>query len=554
MLLIIGLDGATWDLLDPWIEEGRLPHLAQLRRHGVAGPLASTIPPATLPSWSTFMTGVNPGKHGVFDFTRRQFGTYEVRFVNSTFRKAPTVWKMLSHAGRRVCVLGLPGTYPPETVNGCMISGFDTPVTTRADASFVVPPTLVPLVMESGGFPFADFQEFRVGTAWYRMALNRLLRGIQIKTRLAQALLRREDWDCFLLLFGESDTVAHHFWKFHDRRSPRFDPHGASEFGAAIRGVYEALDEAIGKLRHLAPDATVLVVSDHGFGGAGNKVVYLNRWLTQQGLQSACWKHAQSRVAATAKHFVLHTVPSRLQARAFRLNGGRWASRLESRSRFAGIEWAKSRAFSEELNYFPSVWLNLKGREPQGTVDRRDYERVRNDVCAAALTLPDPEHGRPVVRRAWRREELYEGPWVEHAPDVILDLDVDQGYSYTCLPSATAPSARPTRVLGPGEGAGGKLAGMSGSHRPNGVFVLGDGRRAARYLRGVQIADMTPTILDLCGVQSSAEFDGKTVAAVAQTNQRPLKPVVPRQGDERVYGEAEEGEIAARLRALGYLE
>src|SRR5579862_1133306 len=98
MLLIIGLDGATWDLLDPWIAQGRLPQLARLRAAGVWGPLASTVPPATLPSWATFMTGVNPGKHGIFDFTRREFGTYDVRFVNATFRKAPTVWRLLSDA------------------------------------------------------------------------------------------------------------------------------------------------------------------------------------------------------------------------------------------------------------------------------------------------------------------------------------------------------------------------------------------------------------------------------------------------------------------------
>ncbi len=554
MLLIIGLDGATWELIDPWIEQGRLPHLEQLRRYGVTGPLASTMPPATLPSWSTFMTGVNPGKHAIFDFTRREFGTYEVQFVNATFRKAPTVWKLLSDAGRRVSVLGLPGTYPPEDVNGCMISGFDTPVTTRADASFVVPRTLVPLVMKSGGFPFADFQEFRIGPGWYRRALDRLLRSIEIKTTLAQQLLRREDWDCFLLLFGESDTVAHHFWKFHDQQSPRFDPHGASEFGNAIRCVYEALDDAIGRLRSAVPSATVLVVSDHGFGGAGNKAVYLNRWLAQQGMQSAYWKHTRSRVAAAVKRMALHALPSGAHARAFRLAGGRWASRLESRSRFAGIDWEKTRAFSEELNYFPSVWLNLKGREPLGTVDPSDYERVRDDICAATITLRDPEHGRPVVRRAWRREELYDGPWIRYAPDIILDFELDRGYSYTCLPSAAAPSSGAAHVLDAAGWAGGKLAGMSGSHRPNGVFLLANGSRAGRRIEGVRMADMAPTILDLCGVHLSAEFDGKTITAVAQTSESPFKPVMSGRGHERPYGEAEEGEIAARLRALGYLQ
>src|ERR1700687_60558 len=404
MLLIIGLDGATWDLLDPWIAAGRLPNLARIRGAGWFGPLRSTMPPATLPSWTTFMTGVNPGKHGIFDFTRREVGSYEVRFVNGSLRKAPTVWQLLSAVGRRVCVLGLPGTYPPEEITGCMVSGCDPRVTTRADASFVSPRSLAPLVMKLGGFPFADFQEFRVGPRWYHDALDRLLRGIETKTRLAHTLLRREAWDCFLLLFGESDTVAHHFWKFHDPQSPRFDASRAGEFGDAIRRVYEALDDAIGTLTDAAPGANVLVASDHGFGGAGRKVVYLNRWLEQCGLLVRTPGRAGSRLASHAKRLALRALPAGAQTRAFRLNGGRWASRLESRSRFAGIDWTRTCAFSEELNYFPNVWLNVSGREPLGTVSLADYDRTREDVCAALDELRDPDTGGSVVRRgAWRR-------------------------------------------------------------------------------------------------------------------------------------------------------
>ena len=136
------------------------------------------------------MTGVNPGQHGVFDFTRREPGTYRVRFVNSTFRKAPSIWRVLSDAGKRVAVLGMPGTYPPEPVNGCMVSGFDAPVTTRATRSFIYPRSLADEVMRLGGFTFADFQEFNVGPGWYRTALSRLLQGVERKRDLALARLQ----------------------------------------------------------------------------------------------------------------------------------------------------------------------------------------------------------------------------------------------------------------------------------------------------------------------------------------------------------------------------
>jgi len=554
MLLIIGLDGATWDLMGPWIAAGRLPHLARLQQQGVSGRLASTMPPATLPSWTTFMTGVNPGKHGIFDFTRRELGSYEVRFVNATFRKAPTVWRLLSDAGRRVAVLGLPGTYPPEPLNGCMISGFDTPVTTRADASFVTPPDLAPLVEQLGGFPFADFQEFRVGADWYRMALDRLLQGIAVKTRLAQTLLRREAWDCFLLLFGESDTVAHHFWRFHDPRSPRFDRAGAGELGDAIFRVYAALDAAIGRLRDTVPDAAVLVASDHGFGGAGSKAVYLNNWLQQIGFQRAQRGGTRLRAAGVAKRLALQLLPAALQARAFRLNGGRWASRLESRARFAGIDWSGTQAFSEELNYFPSVWLNVKGREPEGIVAPADYDRVCDALCAAAATLRDPVHGGPVIRRVWRRAELYDGPYLSYAPDLVLELNLDGNYSYTCLPSRMAPTAEAVRQLDACECAGGKLTGMSGSHRPDGIVLLAHDRVPhGQWLRGAQIGDLAPTILDLCGASIPADFDGRTISPVVSPSEGREMPVSGGQRGERWYGPAEEHEIAARLMDLGYL-
>lgn len=554
MLLIVGLDGATWDLLGPWMAQGRLPNLRALCDRGAYGPLTATMPPATFPSWTTFMTGVNPGRHGIFDFTRREPHEYRVRFVNGTFRKAPTVWRLLSDAGRRVCVLGLPGTYPPEPVNGVMLSGWDTPVTTRADASFVYPPEKAAQVAALGGFPFADFQEFRTGPGWHHQALERLLRGIETKVRLSTALIREAAWDCFLILFGESDTVAHHFWRFHDRQSPRHGGTGTDDLGDAIGRVYAALDAAVGRLRELLPEADVLIASDHGFGGVGRKALHLNRWLAERGwLRFA--RDGGGALATRLKRHALHWVPPAFQARLFRWRGASLANRLESQARFSGIDWARTQVFSEELNYFPSFWLNVRGREALGTVAPEDYERVCREVCAAAAEWKDPEHGRPIVRRAWRRDELYAGPWIKFAPDIILDLNEDSGYSYTCLPSRSQPGDATIRRLSPVECGGGKLAGMSGSHRREGVFVLsGPNVRHDGWMEGIQMADMTPTILSLCAVESHEDFDGETVSSIVSDRQSARSTGRQDASVERVYGVREEAEIAARLTDLGYLE
>ena len=163
-LLVIGLDGATLDLVRPWAAAGRLPVLARLMAAGAWGPLRSTIPAATFPAWTSLVTGVNPGRHGVLDFTERVPGTYRVRFVNGSYRRVPALWTRLSAAGRRVAVLTVPATYPPEPIDGVMVSGFDSPLATAIDGSFVHPRALYrDLQRAVGRVPFADFQEVTTG-------------------------------------------------------------------------------------------------------------------------------------------------------------------------------------------------------------------------------------------------------------------------------------------------------------------------------------------------------------------------------------------------------
>lgn len=551
MLLILGLDGATLDLVEPWIAEGRLPHLARLRRAGAWGRLASTVPAATFPSWTTFMTGVNPGRHGVLDFTRRERGEYRVRFVNATYRKAPTIWRLLSDAGRRVSVLGLPGTYPPEPINGCMVSGFDTPVTTRANASFVHPPAFAGEVAAAGGFPFADFQEFHIAPGWHAEACRRLCDGIARKVALAGRLLARERWDCLMLLFGESDTAAHHFWALHDPRSPRHDAAQAAALGDPLRTVYMALDDAVGRLTAMVPAATVLVVSDHGFGGAGITGVRLNRWLAEQGMLRFLPGARRTRWAGRLRAAAVRAIPEGWQAACFRLAGGALASRLESGVRFGGIDWAHTHAFSEELNYFPSIWLNVQGRDRRGTVPVREYDERCEQVRAALLAWRDPRTGDPVVEKVWRRDELYTGAGVATAPDLVLELATPGGYSYVGMPSygGDAPAVAP---LDPAA-LGGKLAGMSGSHRPDGLFLLCGAPVHPGRVDGARIADLAPTILALCGVAAPADWDGRALAALQPRPLAPTSEGPPWDAVEADYDEAESADLQRRLERLGYL-
>jgi predicted AlkP superfamily phosphohydrolase/phosphomutase len=520
--LLIGLDGAEPSLVEPWIAQGKLPNLAALRRGGAFLPLKSTRPPATFPAWTSCVTGVNPGRHGIFDFTEMTPGAYAVRFVNSTFRKVPALWNVLSDAGKRVCVLGVPGAYPPEEVNGVMVAGFDSPVCTRIDRSFVDPPSMYKAVRQ---WRFADFQETRIGPGWHAMALARLHEGIAVKEAIAVHLMAQEPWDFFMVVFSESDTVGHHFWLFHDEASPRHQP----GFENAILEIYQRLDAAVGRLIEAAGNGTGIgVVSDHGFGGAGGGVVHLNNWLAQHG-----YLHFTRGGKSLAKRAALSLTPERWRGALFR-RLRTMAGRAESRSRFGGIAWERTRAWSEELNYFPSIRINLKGREPCGQVDPSDYDSFVKELCGLLEEWD-------CVDKAWRRDELYTGGYVHKAPDIIIELALDGGYSHSVLRSRGGP---PFRRIRPDEYLGGKERGMNGNHRPVGVLLLSEpvARLEAR------IEDVAPTVLAFLGAPAPA-MDGRPLLGASRSAQAGGNAPT-----EMPYSKTEEKAIESRLRGLGYYE
>ncbi len=504
------------------MDEGRLPHLAALRETGAYMRCASVDPPVTYPAWTTCVTGVNPGRHGIFDFTEMTRGAYGLRFVNSSHRRAPALWNILSEAGKHVGVLGVPGTYPPEEVTGFMVSGFDSPVATAVDRSFVYPPELYESVRE---WRFADFQEHDIGERWHDTALQRLLDKVAVKESIAIELLQREAWDFFMVVFGESDTVSHHFWMFHDPNSPRH----RTGHETAIREVYERLDAAVGRLVDAAGDnVTIGICSDHGFGGAGTGVVHLNNWLAENGYL----RFIPAR-ESLLKSLALRYTPQRLRGTLFRSLRG-LATKAESHSRFAGIDWDRTTAFSEELNYFPSIRINLRGRETKGHVAPEDYDAFCRGLCAK-LEAWEP------IRKAWRREELYDGPYVDRAPDIIVELALENGYSHSCLRSRGGPSFR---RIGPDEYLGGKERGMNGNHRPTGVLFLSKPTVSG----AARLEDVAPTVLAEIGVPSPP-MDGTSLLDAPLESDAWDVPC-----DSRVYTPAETEVVERRLRDLGYFE
>jgi len=444
-----------------------------------------------------------------------------VRFVGGTVRRVSTVFSRLARAGLRVAALGFPGTFPPERLEGGLsVSGWDSPVAATAGPEFVRPRERhADLVRRFGGpLVFDDADEFDGGPGWHEALGPHLERRIERRASLYEDLLTRDGpWDVFACYFGETDTAAHHLWALSDPRSPRRPPRMPER--NPLLGVYRAADEAVGRLARAAgPGARVVVCSDHGAGGAGDRVVYLNRLLADAGLLTF---RRGGRAAAALKDFGLRILPARARERVFRMGGSALASRLESAVRFGGIEWSRTMAFSEELNYAPSVWLNLRGRDPGGCVAPSDRARVIRAVVEAL---------GPLVREAHPREAIYEGPETIHAPDLVLDLALEDGYSVNLLPSATAPGTSWERRLDPSERLGRKARAPSGSHRRAGILVArGEGFAAGARI-GASVADVAAIVHAWAGVGADLALDGR-----------------------RPPGPADEAALASRLGALGYL-
>lgn len=538
--LVLALDGATFTVIEPLVAAGRLPHLGRALREGVHAPLPSVVPPVTFPAWSSFMTGLAPGEHGVFDFTQKVPGAYRLRFANASDRAGRSLFARVCEAGGRVLVLGMPAAFPPERVNGLLVCGFDAPVSTGTDARSASDPALYERIARiAGPWMRPDIDESARDDGFHERAVGTLLARIERKEQFALEALRALTLsggppDLAMVVFSESDTVGHHYWRDHDPNSPRHDPAASAARRGAITAVYERLDTACGRLRQaFGEEAACIVLSDHGMGGAANHIVHLNRRLEECGLLVRRRAGGLDTLARTARDTALGILPPPLAQRLFRSARGA-AARLESTARMGGFDWSATTAWSEEANTNPGVWINLRGREARGCVDPADYEATRSAVIEALENWRIPEDDAPVVRRALRREQVHSGPFVERAPDVCVELALHRGYGLSLVPTPWSERPPSVRALAPHERAGGRGRGMNGTHRRDGIWIDAGGALSAAPAGLAHAAAAIAGVMGLPWEEGSAHGEA----------------LRPRQD----YSSQEEAVVAERLRALGYLE
>jgi predicted AlkP superfamily phosphohydrolase/phosphomutase len=569
-VFIIGWDGATFDLIRPWVAEGKLPNVAKLMETGTHGPLRSTLPPWTFPAWNTFMTGKNPGKHGIFDFFRIRPGTYDLDFVNGGHRRAATFWQILSAAGRSVVSISVPCTFPPEPVNGVMISGFDVPggggPGSSVDARGMYPPEFCEELNKNvGPHPVgaAGVQEINSGRP--DLGVELIIAGINQKSATAKYLATHRPWDCFMILYGESDGSGHQFWKYCDPKSPLFTEQPAGMRDSILR-VYQALDRQIGELRALLPaDTNILMMSDHGFGGVSDWVIYPNCWLHEKGLLRlrGALRNRLSRFLDGAKFWALSNLPAKVKRFLYRV-GRRSAGRFEASVRYGMINWAQTQVYFDENPYYPTLRVNLKGRQPHGTVEPgQPYEDLRTKVIEELENWRHPETGDRIVEKAYRREEVYSGPCTGEAPDIVVKWALHQGYSYAFKLSSKSRNRAWIEKVDPHQPENLQyFSAKSGTHRDYGIFLAqGPAISAGATPRDAHMTDLAPTILHLLGVPVPEDMDGRVLAEIlTETFQTPVQrtsgtgPVAATAENKDGYTAEDEEKVSERLKALGYVE
>ncbi len=488
-ILVAGLDCAAPELLldDDTLE---LPNLRRLMEAGCWGRLESVIPPITVPAWMCMATSQDPGTLGVYGFRNRADYSYDgMTTVNSDSFDALTVWDQVARAGGRSILVGVPPSYPPRPMAGLSVGCFLTPDPDRD--VFTHPPSLGDRLRAlTGSYP-VDVRDFRTDD---KVRLHReILDMTEAHFEVVRELLRTEPWDYFQFVEIGLDRVQHGFWRDHDPRHPKHDP--TSPWRAVVRDYYELLDRELGSVFELLDEDTlVLVASDHG-ARALEGGFCVNEWLVREG-----W-------------LALERYPDRVTP----------FDELQ-------VDWSRTRAWSAG-GYYARVFLNVEGREPEGTISPAEYEAVRDTLAAALEAAPGPD-GRPLGTRVFRPERLYrEVRGV--APDLIVhfgDLAWRSvggvGYSGVYVDE---------NDTGPDDC----------NHAQQGAFILaGAGVPAFGELQGVHLLDIAPTLLERGGFTIPRSMQGRALLAGAPAPDRAL-PSGPDDEAERT--------IRERLAGLGYI-
>jgi predicted AlkP superfamily phosphohydrolase/phosphomutase len=531
--LLLGLDGATFTVLDPYIEAGVMPFLGELRERGTSGVLRSIMPPLTPPAWTSMVTGKHPGQHGVFDFFQKEEpGSIYFSFANSQNVGSATIWSLASDAERRVISLNFPLMFPAPPVNGAVVPGGMMPwrqlrlgchppglfQELKALEAFE-PKEMLDMELEVkaiDGCPEDEFAEF------LRLHIRKERRWAAV----LRHLMNQEPADLIGILFDGVDKLQHLCWRFID---PAFRPADPTPWEREMidlcESYFRSLDGLLAEIVEAAgPDATVVVASDHGFGPTQD-VFHVNSWLEQEGL--LYWAESES---------------------AARKRSSTDVGFAEMTRHVHAVDWSRTLAYAATPS---SQGIHIVERVPgkDAPLPEDVRAKISLDLAAALLELRRPTDGRPMVDEVWTREQAFAGPYEALGPDISMIL-TDAG-TMSILPSETIFGRREQ---------------PRGHHRWEGTFIAtGPGIRAGAEVAGLSIVDVAPLLLHQLELPVPDDVAGRLPEEIfedGELERRPLRRVragappaaLATSAADLALEPEEQAALLDRLRALGYVE
>lgn len=465
-VLVIGLDGANIDLIRQWSGEGKLPAFRKLLEEGCHGNLESVIPTITIPAWNCMASGKNSGKTGVFSFIQKAYGTYDFRVYQTLNKKEECIWDILSDHGREVFVFNAPNVLYAYPIKGYMVSG----VICLSEDKLTYPGDLKE---ELSRLEYRrDIGDIQTLWSMSDAELQDIHREItDNQCRILLHFLEKK-WDFGFFVLTELDRIQHAFWNQKE----------------VLLRHYQNIDRNLGEILGKAGDGTtVFIFSDHGFG-PNERTFLINEWLAKRGLLQT-----RQILSVKAAKLLLRIQKRPAVVSLLRTLWRRFAPlrplylRLAKGTSRTPIQWDKTKAYSYAT--FGTIYLNVVGREPQGTVRPEDYESLRTEIIEGLKEVP---------AKAYRREELYSGEFLESGPDIVVEID-----NYVNSISG---------VVGYGKEFRERFGGHHDRH--NGTFIgWGPGIRKGAGVKA-QMFDIVPTLLYLFDLPLNRDFDGRVLREI----------------------------------------
>jgi len=537
-ILIVGLDGGSWNVLNLMFKKGLLKNLKNIIKNGASGILKSTHPPASPPAWTSFLTGVNPGKHGIFGFTKKSnANSYTLIPVNRLDIKKPSMWRILSDRGKKIISINVPMTFPPEKVNGYIITGMMTPDTV---SNFTYPASLKKELFDAGikyridishniNKEYTTNQQIIENNAkkffddLYDLTQNRL------KTSL---YLLEKEWDIFMTVFVGTDRLQHFLWDYIDERKTK-----NIKITKKIYEYYNYLDECIYKIfKYVDDNITFIIISDHGFGRCqGN--FYLNKWLKEQGflkLKKKTWLLKVLKKIAKSCGLTSNKISKYSKSQI--------TQKIRSWGSF--IDWKHSKAYFSNIN---GININLKGRELYGCVQPgKEYEKRRQELIQKLLSIKDPSTNQPIIHKVYKKEEIFKGEFLNDAPDLLISFSETMGYI------AFKTDYDVPNILD-------KDLRIRGNHRMDGIYIMNGKHIKSGVKCEAEIVDIFPTIFYLLHQPIPEYVDGHVLKEIIRDEFLYSNPIryVAQNGQiteqTYTYSEDETEKIKSKLKGLGYM-